>query len=159
MSTNSSTSQWNPVNLNILESVRQPPVLILNRFSVSCYVNMHEMGYISLPFDVTVTPDNRLFVHHLLTCEVCIIDYVDYYKLKMRLWADGLHIIIGLDYNISYVSVIDSSPLLLCSLLLLLLTLTTPNGIHLYCVDILNTFHMNIIFDTTKRYYFHLPIM
>ena len=100
----------------------------------NAYDKMHKTGTLSLPFQATMISDTTTILRPQVTCEVKIIDSDHYCELKYRMCADGSHIIMGLNYDLSYTLVIDGDSLLL------MIALTTSRGMIFYFLDISNAF-------------------
>ena len=79
----------------------------------NAYDNMHRTGTSSLPFKIIGLPEDTTILRPRVTCEVKIKDSDNYYKLKCRICADGSHMIMGIDYDLSYDPVIDGDIFLL----------------------------------------------
>ena len=71
-------------------------------------------------------------------------------NLRLDCWS---RMVVGLDYDLSFAPVIDGDTLLL------MIAVATSKRMRFYFLDISNEFQSNIIYDTAKRHYMHLPTM
>ena len=82
---------------------------------------MNRTGTSILPFLVKKLPTTTIIIQHRLTHEVKIIESEIFYELKCRLFVDGSRMVVGIDYDSSYVPVIEGDG----DLLLLVISLGT----------------------------------
>ena len=115
------------------------------------YDKMYKTGTLSIPLPITMLDHNITILRPRLTCEVRITDTDHYYEEKIRFCTDGSRMVMGVDYDFSYASVID------WDILLLMIAVATSLGMVFYLLDISNAFQSNIIHDPAKRQYIHLP--
>ena len=112
---------------------------------------MHHTGTLSIPFCITMLPQDTTILRPRISCEVKITDSMHYYEIKCRLCADGSNMVVGVDYDLSYAPVIEGDALFL------ILAFVASLSIPLYFLDISNAFQSNIVHDPTKRHHIHLP--
>ena len=82
---------------------------------------MNRTGTSILPFLVKKLPTTIIIIQHRLTHEVKIIDSEIFYELKCCICVDGSRMVVGIDYDSSYVPVIEGDG----DLLLLVISLGT----------------------------------
>ena len=108
-------------------------------------------GSLSIPFLRTQLPPNTKIFPLQLAFQVKITDIDNYYKLKSRLCLNGSSMIEGIDFDISFAPVADSSSIrILCSL-------ATLEQMYLIVLDISNAFQSTHITDPSQRHHMSLP--
>lgn len=119
----------------------------------AAYDKLHKTETLSLPFSKIILNPGTPILRPRLTCEAKITGSDDYYKLKVRLYADGSRMVVEIDYDLSYAPVINGDSLLL------MIAVATSKGMKFYFIDISNVFQSSTIHDMTKRHDMHLPSM
>ena len=112
---------------------------------------MHCTGSLSRPILRNKIPPGTLITNPRVTFEVRITDIPTFFELKCSFCANGSKMVEGLDYDLSFVPVIDRPHLYF------MIVIATAEDMIFYFVDTSNTFQTNVVEDPDKRHFISLP--
>ena len=110
---------------------------------------MHNSGTLSCLFPQIEIPTGKKIFLTRLSFEVKLTDVLDFYEIKVRMFANGSKMVQGLDYKVSYAPTVDTNSFRLS------LNIAASDDMMVVFINASNTFQTNLISDSKKRSIYH----